>query len=184
MWSVLGVKPSPEEARRWIGQTLYNTFSQRNPDRAAELVDSYVAWNADHLEELLQDYPGVDELLGDLTGAGATIAVVTSKRQVSADNTLRSAGLAERLPVLVAMEDTDVHKPNPEPLLLALARLGAGATECVYIGDAVVDVQAARAAGMAAIAVTWGAGERADLVAAGPLAVVDTMEELRAQLLD
>jgi pyrophosphatase PpaX len=82
------------------------------------------------------------------------------------------------------MEDTDVHKPNPEPLLLALARLGAGATECVYIGDAVVDVQAARAAGMAAIAVTWGAGERADLVAAGPLAVVDTMEELRAQLLD
>jgi pyrophosphatase PpaX len=184
MWSVLGVKPSPEEARGWIGQTLYDTFSQRNPDRAAELVDSYVAWNADHLQEFLQDYPGVDDLLGDLTGAGATIAVVTSKRQVSADNTLRSAGLAERLPVLVAMEDTDVHKPNPEPLLLALARLGAGATECVYIGDAVVDVQAARAAGMAAIAVTWGAGERADLVAAGPLAVVDTMEELRAQLLD
>jgi len=49
-------------------------------------------------------------------------------------------------------------------------------------GDA-VDVLAARAAGMASIAVTWGAGDRADLLAAGPLAVVDTMDEMRGQLL-
>jgi pyrophosphatase PpaX len=119
-----------------------------------------------------------------LTHSGATIGVVTSKRHVSATNTLRAAGLDGHLPLLVAMEDTDAHKPDPEPLLLALQRLGVRAADCVYIGDAVVDVLAARAAGMASIAVTWGAGEHADLMAAGPLAVVDTMEELRALLLD
>ena len=69
------------------------------------------------------------------------------------------------------MEDTDLHKPNPEPLLLALQKLGVSADSCVYIGDAVVDVLAAKAAGMASIAVTWGAGDRADLLAAGPLAL-------------
>lgn len=184
MWSVLGVRPSPEEARGWIGQTLYGTFSGRHPERAQELVDSYVAWNADHLTDLLEEYPGVEELLADLAGSGAVIGVVTSKRHVSATNTLRAAGLDGNLPLLVAMEDTDAHKPDPEPLLLALQRLGVRPAECVYIGDAVVDVQAARAAGMASIAVTWGAGDRDDLVAAGPLAVVDTMAELRALLFD
>jgi pyrophosphatase PpaX len=184
MWSVLGVRPSPDEARGWIGQTLYGTFSSRHPERAQELVDSYVAWNAAHLTDLLEEYAGADELLKELAASGATIGVVTSKRHVSAANTLRAAGLDGDLPLLVAMEDTDVHKPNPEPLLLALARLGVKAGDCVYIGDAVVDVLAARAAGMASIAVTWGAGDRTDLLAAGPLAVVDTMDELRDQLLD
>jgi len=184
MWSILGVRPSAMEARGWIGQTLYGTFSQRHPERAEELVDSYVAWNAEHLAELLEEYPGVEELLKDLGASGATIGVVTSKRHVSAMNTLRAAGLDGDLPLLVAMEDTDVHKPDPEPLLLAMQRLGVKAGDCVYIGDAVVDVLAAKAAGMASIAVTWGAGDRADLMAAGPLAVVDTMDSLRAQLLD
>jgi len=184
MWSVLGVRPSPDEARGWIGQTLYGTFSQRHPERAKELVDSYVEWNAEHLADLLEEYSGAEELVTELVGSGATIGVVTSKRHVSATNTLRAAGLDGHLPLLVAMEDTAVHKPNPEPLLLALQRLGVRAAECVYIGDAVVDVLAARAAGMASIAVTWGAGDRADLLAAGPLAVVDTMDELREQLLD
>jgi len=184
MWSILGVRPSAGEARGWIGQTLYGTFSQRHPERAQDLVDSYVTWNAEHLAELLEEYPGVEELLKDLAASGATIGVVTSKRHVSARNTLRAAGLDGHLPLLVAMEDTDVHKPDPEPLLLAMQRLGVKAGDCVYIGDAVVDVLAAKAAGMASIAVTWGAGDRADLIAAGPLAVVDTMDSLRAQLLD
>ncbi len=184
MWSVLGVRPSPGEARGWIGQTLYGTFSGRHPERAQELIDSYVAWNAEHLTELLEDYPGAEELVAELSACGATVGVVTSKRHVSATNTLRAAGLDAHLPLLVAMEDTNVHKPNPEPLLLAMQRLGVRATDCVYIGDAVVDVLAAKAAGMASIAVTWGAGERADLEAAGPLAIVDTMADLRARLLD
>ena len=48
-----------------------------------------------------------------------------------------------------------------------------------YVGDAAVDVAAARAAGIAAIGVTWGAVDRTVLEAAGPDAVVDTVEELR-----
>jgi pyrophosphatase PpaX len=183
MWSVLGVRPTTEEARGWIGQTLHATFSQRYPERAEELVDTYIAWNVAHLSELLQEYPGVEDLLAELSASGSVIGVVTSKRHASAASTLESAGLTGRLPVLVAMEDTALHKPSPEPLLLALQRQGVRATESVYIGDAVVDVLAAKAAGMAVIAVTWGAGERAALCAAGPLAVVDTMAELREQLL-
>lgn len=183
MVDVLGVRPSPDEARGWIGQTLYATFGGRYPDRAAELVDSYVTWNAAHLHELLEDFPGTDGLLDALAAAGVRTGVATSKRRASAENTLRAAGLDGQLAVTVAMEDTAAHKPRPEPLLLALERLDARPEQGVYVGDAVVDVQAARAAGMAAIAVTWGAAPKPALEAAAPDAVVDTIAELEALLL-
>lgn len=183
MRDVLGEVPSAAEARAWIGQTLYATFGTRHPERAQELVDSYVAWNAAHLPELLQDFPGTPELLAALTDAGVTIGVATSKRRVSAENTLRHAGLAGLLEVTVAMEDTDAHKPGPEPLLLALERIGGRPSQAAYVGDAGVDVLAAQAAGMASIAVTWGAGARDDLAAIRPDALVDSVAELRSLLL-
>lgn len=183
MVDVLGVRPEPDEARGWIGQTLSATFSGRYPDRAAELVDSYVAWNAAHLHELLEDFPGTAGLLQALPAAGVRIGVATSKRRVSAENTLRASGLDDLIEVTVAMEDTAAHKPCPEPLLLALERLDAKPEQAAYVGDAVVDVQAAQAAGMTAIAVTWGAAPRHLLEAAAPDALVDSIAELETVLL-
>lgn len=183
MVEVLGVRPTPEEARGWIGETLYGTFGSRFPERAQELVDSYIAWNLAHLDELLEDFPGTPELLAALHASGAVVGVATSKRRVSAESTLRSAGLEGAIDVTVAMEDTALHKPSPEPLLLAVERLGGRPAEAVYVGDAVVDVRAARAAGMASIAVTWGAASRASLEAAGPDLLVETIAELRSLLL-
>jgi hypothetical protein len=56
-------------------------------------------------------------------------------------------------------------------------------SRCVYLGDAVTDVVAGRAAGMATIAVTWGAATADDLAGAGPTAVISNVAELAAQLL-
>ena len=61
---------------------------------------------------------------------------------------LRAVGLADRIDVLAGQEETDLHKPHPAPLLYAAAQLGAAPHDCVYVGDATVDVEAARAAGM------------------------------------
>lgn len=183
MVDVLGVRPSVDEARGWIGQTLYSTFGTRYPDQAQQLVDSYLAWNAAHLDELLEDFPGTPELLAALKAAGAALGVATSKRRVSAENTLRSAGLEQAIDVTVAMEDTALHKPSPEPLLLAVERLGGRPADAVYVGDAVVDVLAAKAAGMTAVAVSWGAAARIELEAAGPDVLVDTIGQLQALLL-
>ena len=111
-----------------------------------------------------------------------TVGVATSKRRASAEATLASAGLAG-VPVLAAVEDTRTHKPEPEPLRFAAHALGVEPSDCVYVGDAVVDVLAARAAGMAAIAVTWGAGTPTALAEAGPNEVVDSVEALSGLLL-
>ena len=178
---VLGHRADPEQVRGWIGRTLWATFGEHWPSRAGELVETYRIWNRANAHRLVASYPGIPELIDDLAAAGITSGIATSKGRDAAVESAQLAGV--RLPVTVALEDTEVHKPNPEPLLLALARLGGSPGSAVYVGDAVVDVQAARAAGLDAIAVTWGAGDAEALAAAGPTAVATTVEELRALLL-
>ena len=95
--------------------------------------------------------------------AGVRCAAATSKLRGAAEAALRLTGLDAYLSgpqALVTLEDTAEHKPDPAPLRLAVERMGGSVAEAVYVGDAVVDVRAARAAGMAAVAVTWGAGAR------------------------
>lgn len=183
LWTILQTHPDPDEARGWIGQTLYGTFSARYPDHAEALITAYLDFNLAHLEGMTEPYQGMVELLTELAGAGVTIGVATSKRRPSAEATLRAVGLNELIPVTVGMEDTLVHKPDPAPLLLAVDRLGHSPAESAYVGDAVVDVLAAQSAGMDALAVSWGAGLRTELATAGPTVLSDTVAKLRNALL-
>lgn len=179
--SVLGIEVAPSVIRSWIGRTLQATFAADWPEHAAELVAAYRSWNEVNAPAMITAYPGVPELVGELAAAGIAAGVATSKRRSAAVDTLRFAGID--LAVIVAAEDTTSHKPDPEPLVLARERLGMTTEPTVYVGDALVDVRAARAAGMDAIAVTWGAGEPDALIGAAPTALASTVAELRALLL-
>lgn len=183
MRQVLGERVGPEEARGWIGQTLYDTFHARYPDDADALISAYIEFNLASMQTMLEQYSGMRELLSDLVSSGVRIGVATSKRRSSAELTLRYSGLDDVIPVTVAMDDTERHKPHPEPLLLALERLGVDPAGSVYIGDAVVDVQAAHAAGLPAISVSWGAVDADVLAAAQPEYLVSEMDQLRTLLL-
>ena len=108
---------------------------------------------------------------------------MTSKRRETARLALAAVGIDHLIDVVGALEDTARHKPDPEPLLAAAAKVGVDPTAAVYVGDATVDVLAAKSAGMSSVAVTWGAGERAALEATEPDVVVDTVDELTAYLL-
>lgn len=183
LYTVLGIHADPVQAQGWIGQTLWDTFTERYPDHVDALVEAYVDFNLSQLEQRVLRYEGMAELLAELAAAGVLTGVATSKRRHSADRTLEAVDLHRAVPLLVGMEDTSAHKPDPAPLLLAVDKLGSSRGDAVYVGDAVVDVRAAHAAGLASIAVTWGAGIRSELVEAGPTLVVDTMAQLRAALL-
>jgi pyrophosphatase PpaX len=181
--SVLGRPWDEAEIKTWIGQSLIGAMRRVAPDHADELFRAYTEWNEANTERMLHAYPGVPELLRELARRGVRQGVVTSKRDEPAHWALRLAGLDDVLPLLVSHHDVDEHKPSPKPLLLGASRLGLEPAGCVYVGDAAVDALAARNAGMASIAVTWGAGTRADIANARPGRVCDTVDELRAELL-
>lgn len=181
--TVLGEEVDEVRARAWIGRPLLPALLEESPEHGHALDLAYREWNLANTDRLIRRYDGVPELLGSLGEAGVTTAVVTSKRRETARLALSGVGVDHLVEVVAALEDTDRHKPDPAPLLHGASRLGADPAGCVYVGDAVVDVLAARAAGMGAVAVTWGAGDAAALAAAGPDAVVDDVPSLVAFLL-
>ncbi len=93
-------------------------------------------------------YDGVPELLARLCRDGVRIAVCTNKRGRQAEQVLEATGLLARICAVVGADACDRRKPDPAPLRLALSRLGADARDAAFVGDSVVDVHTARAAGV------------------------------------
>ena len=181
--TVLGREEDPDVIRSWIGRPLISAFRDHSPEQADELYATYLQWNSDNTERLIRTYAGVIDVLGDLSAAGVHVGIATSKRRESAQQAMDILGISQHVDVLVAMEDTERHKPDPTPLLLALQRMGRSSNAAVYVGDAVVDVLAGKAAGMDTLAVTWGAGLPEALHAVRPTAVASTAAELRSAFL-
>jgi pyrophosphatase PpaX len=153
------------------------------PDRVDELIDVYSDHNIG-LHPSLQACDGVLGLLETLKRQGRRLGVVTAKRRATLE--LAFEVLPELEPFFdanVAAEDTERHKPDPAPILCALERLGATAEEAAYVGDAPFDIAAAKAAGVYAVAVTWGGMHARERVAAHePDVFVDDAEDLYAVL--
>ena len=161
------------------GPGLVAQMHALDPERVDDLVEAYRAHN-EPLHEELEAFWEVVEVLPRLRGEGRRLGIVTAKRRVTVRLAFdRLPGLEENFDVLVGAEDTERHKPDPDPLLEALARLGASPAEAAYVGDSPFDVRAAKAAGVHAVAVAWGGihGERV-LRAEGPDAYVEHAEEL------
>lgn len=99
-------------------------------------------------------FPGIPELLEALAARGVAWGIVTNKATRFTDRIV--AGMKLK-PDCVSCGDTTPHlKPHPAPLLHAAEQLGLAPKACVYLGDDLRDIQAARAAGMRPIAVDWG----------------------------
>ena len=156
---ILGRELPRETLMQNVGQPLPKQMELLDPDRAADLLESYRVFNDANHEKYIASFPEVETALERLREAGLGLAVVTSKRRHSVELALDSfPALRELVDHFVTMEDTTEHKPRPEPLLKGLEMLGDVPREnAVYVGDAPFDVMAARAAKVLAVAVSWGA---------------------------
>ena len=124
----------------------------------------------------------VRPVVDDLLAAGLTLGIVTTKYRYRVEAVLRREGLEHAFGVIVGGEDVAAHKPDPEGLLAAMERLGGVTSDVLYVGDSVVDAEAARRAGLSFVAVLSGVTPAADLAPHEPLAIVDDVGELPALL--
>jgi len=151
-----------------VGQPLMTQMRIIDAARAQELYDAYREHNHRVHDEMIARYDGIEAALGRLKAAQRRLAIVTSKSAETTAMAFRAVGLREYFDTVVTASDTEAHKPSPEPIVLALERLGASPERAVYVGDAPVDVAAGKAARVATVAVLWGAFSPAALAAAGP----------------
>jgi pyrophosphatase PpaX len=178
-WEVLGRHYSDEELLQAVGGPgLEAQMSALAPDHVERLVDVYRAHN-EPLHDELEACAGMEDVLVRLHEEGRRLGIVTAKRRATVELAFDRVPLGHLFETIVGGDETERHKPDPEPLLLAAERLGADPADTAYVGDSPFDVRAAKAAGMFAVAVTWGRiHDRARLEAEQPDAIVDTAEEL------
>jgi len=178
--AVLGVEVDEAQVRAAIGGPgLAAQMRELDPDRVDELVDAYRAHN-EPLHEELEAFERMLAVLPRLRERGQRIGIVTAKRRATVELAFdRFPTLRDLAEVLIGSDDTERHKPDPDPLLAALAKLRAEPHEAAYVGDSPFDVRAAKAGGLFAVAVGWG-GIHADdvLLAAEPDILVHDPEEL------
>jgi pyrophosphatase PpaX len=169
--SVLGREDIPRDTLLAnVGQPLPRQMELIDTENAESLLEAYRSHHERHHDALIREFPGVEESLGRLGSAGIKVAVVTSKRRPSVEMALGIfPGLRNVVDRFVTLEDTTHHKPHPEPLLRALQLLGGIPRErAAYVGDSPFDVQAAKAAGLTSVAVSWGAFSEDALRASEP----------------
>jgi HAD superfamily hydrolase (TIGR01549 family) len=181
-----------ERVARWL-QPLVRLFSQGDPKRVLRRaimasegptnafltfldilgLDDEIFALGDRLRRLrglrtpanFQPVDGAVEAVRELSRR-YSLGVVTTRSQRDAQAFLEQQALADCFSVIVTHEDTWRLKPHPEPIRYAAKQLGVAVGRCIMVGDTVVDVRSAKAAGACAVGVLCGFGEHGDLAGA------------------
>lgn len=174
----LGREIAREEVLPTVGRMLLDCFEEIAPGRSEELFKAYRYRQQITHDTAVKLVPHTRETLSHLRAAGLLLGVVTAKSRLTATRGLELFALSPFFSTLITREDTERHKPHPDPLLVGAGRLGIEPAHVLYVGDAVVDMQAGKAAGMRTAGVVWGAGSFEALSAAHPDYVFTEMREL------
>jgi pyrophosphatase PpaX len=161
----LGIVPPDELWLKGLGTPIWVQLRHwtEDPEQIAAMVETYRTYNMAHHDALVRPYDGIVGVVEDLKARGSLVGLVTSKQRTGAERGLAVTGLAPSFDVIVGADEVVHPKPHPEPVLVALERLGARAESAVFIGDSRHDLVCGRAAQVATGAALWGPFTRADL---------------------
>lgn len=180
--------PDPASVRAGVGLPLEviigSLLPDISPEQCARLAQDYRGDHRDRLDRGERHeplMPGAREVVERLDAAGYLIALATGKGTRGARHALEVHGLIDRF-VSIQTSDTAPGKPHPGMLTQAMNEAGVEASATIMVGDTVYDLQTARNASVASVAVTWGYHDRADLVSFGPGAVIDHFDDLDAEV--
>ncbi|HEY5020511.1 MAG TPA: HAD-IA family hydrolase [Steroidobacteraceae bacterium] len=124
--------------------------------RLAALQNRFLELYREHLVVETRLFPGFEQVLAALEAHGIPWGVITNKPGWLTEPLLRQLALYERAACVLSGDSLPVCKPDPLPLLTAAQRIAVAPERCLYLGDALRDMQAARAANMVALAARYG----------------------------
>jgi pyrophosphatase PpaX len=174
--------PPDEEWIAGIGTPLISQIRGFVPDEdeAQQMILTYREFQRTRHDEMLKEFEGVGDTLALLKAEGHPMALVTSKTNDLAHRALDWLHLTDHIDVVVGMDSTERHKPDPEPVLHALAVLGSTPDNALFLGDSPHDIAAGNAAGVISVAALWGPFSRRVLEQASPTYLLEHIRELPA----
>ncbi|WP_456379649.1 phosphoglycolate phosphatase [Thiolapillus sp.] len=192
MMKALGREPWGEErVRDWVGNGVERLVRRAlvgqldgEPDDG-EFDKAYPVFldlYAENTSKRSTLYPGVQEGLDYLQGAGYSLGCVTNKAEQFTLPLLQDLGIYNYFGIVVAGDTLPVKKPDPTPLLYAAEFFGVTPEQSLMVGDSKSDVTAARAAGFRIICMSYGYNHGEDIRIYEPDTVIDSMAELKGLL--
>ena len=175
--------PTREQASHVIGLGLHDALRGAVPDLPAERISEFVARYRVHFlksEESMGLFDGMRELIESLS-RDRRLAIATGKSRRGLDRALDATGLK---PYFRASRCADETRPKPHPAMLLelMDELGVDRERVLMIGDTSHDLEMARAAGVDAVAVTYGAHAEEHLRGSAPLTCLSSVGALSAWL--
>lgn len=176
-----------ETSTTWIGNGI-SRFVKRaltgelngEPDKALydRAYPILLRHYAERVSRESRPYPGVREGMEQLQAAGFELACITNKAEAFTRPLLQDLSLADYFKLVLSGDSLPQRKPDPLPLLHACEIFGVTPAQGVLVGDSANDTEAARAAGMPVICVTYGYNRGLDVRTLGPVAVIESLTEL------
>lgn len=132
-----------------------------------DIETSYTKWvkYVNEFEEGATLYARFDEVIKTLHDKGIVCGIASSKLRKQYEIDFFPTGLHKYMKSIVLGDDTENHKPHPEPLLKAIEILGINAEKSLYVGDTIADYKSSKAAGMDFALALWGAHDISEIKA-------------------
>ena len=167
-----------------VGTPLKSQMEKINSKKTEELVTAYKEYNRKMHDRMVRNFPGMKNVLKKLEKEGIELGIVTSKGEELTVRALQLLGMTEFFKVIVTADDVKVHKPEPEPVNVALKEIKIKKGSAIYIGDSPVDIRAGKAAGLETAAVLWGMFSKETLRKEHPDFYLEKPEEILKIILD
>ncbi|HEX5835976.1 MAG TPA: HAD-IA family hydrolase [Pyrinomonadaceae bacterium] len=173
---------SDDAACLTIGLSLAETFltlgEHHEPHRCDEFHRLFVQRAEQVMANLTVLYESVPAMVEALHARGLRLGIVSTKYRRRIHEVLKREAMLHGFHVIIGGEDVKQHKPHPQGLFEALARLESSPASVVYVGDSEVDAELARRAGVPLVLVLSGVTPRERFENYEPLAVLDSIREL------
>ncbi|MEC8104092.1 MAG: phosphoglycolate phosphatase [Pseudomonadota bacterium] len=187
MLGILGMSlAGPERVARWVGDgadmLVRRALADGDEDAAKTMMQAQVTNARQYfdsaymrcLHQATGAFPGVQEFL---QATGKKVLITNKPRQFT-EPLITSLGWDSHFEFLLCGDDLSERKPSPVPVLHACKELGISVENTLMVGDSRADIQAAKSAGVASVAVTYGYNHGEDIRGSAPDLVIDSLNQL------
>lgn len=174
--------PSDDKIKRTIGLPMIEAirvlFKEDDEKLLHELRDKYTVFADIHMTANTKLYPQTIPALRKIKEDGAKTAIISSKTRRRIMQTLTRDKITDLVEFIIGSEDVKTHKPSPEGIFMALERFNIDKKDVLYVGDNIIDGEAAKNAGVDFAAVLTGNNIREDFINIPNVKIMNTLAEL------